>query len=113
MRYLGVAIPNKQMYELDGVPMIGKVSAINSYAKLEGNKLVVTWSPIDNEGMAKIWIATTNNFKTGGTDDYKLVKEVKVDEWHTEIDVTNMKSDFYKIVIEMPHNTLNRWVIVK
>lgn len=112
-RFMDAKIANDQQFELDGVPMIGKVSAINAFAKIEKNELKITWSPIDDEGIAKIWIATTNNFKNGQKDQYKLVKEAKVDDWHTDIDITNMKSDFYKIVIEMPHNTLNRWVIVK
>lgn len=113
LRFMDTKIPNDQQFEIDGVPMIGKVSAINAFAKIEKNNLKITWSPIDGGGIANIWIATTNNFKNGQKDNYQLMKEVKVDDWHADIDVTNMKSDFYKIVIEMPHNTLNRWVILK
>lgn len=113
LRFMDAKIPNDQQFEFDGVPMIGKISAINAFAKVEKNELKITWSPIDGSGIAKIWIATSNNFKNGQKDEYKLVKEVKVEDWHADIDITDMKSDFYKIVIEMSYNTLNRWVIVK
>ena len=33
---------------------------------------------MNKEGKAKIWLATTNNFKTGGKDDYKLMTEVQL-----------------------------------
>ena len=63
--------------------------------------------------MAKIWLATTNNFKTGGKDDYKLVAEVPVANGKARVDVKQLPSDFYKIVIEAPYNFLNRWIVVR
>jgi hypothetical protein len=68
---------------------------------------------INKEGEAKIWLATTNNFKTGGKDDYKLMGEVPVANGKATISVKQMPSDLYKIVIEAPYNFLNRWIVVK
>jgi hypothetical protein len=63
-------------------------------------------------GNAKIWLATANNFKTGGKDDYKLMTEVPVVNGKARIEVKQLPSDFYKIVIETPYNILNRWIVV-
>ena len=67
----------------------------------------------DKKGMAKIWLATTNNFKLGDKDEYRLMKEVSVAGGKTTVDVNNIPSSFYKVVLEMPYNSLNRWIIVK
>ena len=64
------------------------------------------------EGKAKIWLATTNNFKSGGKDEYKLVAEVPLKNEKADIDIRKIPSNFYKIVIETPRNFLNRWVLL-
>ncbi len=71
------------------------------------------WNVINKEGKAKIWMATANNFKTGGHDDYKLIAEVPVEGGKAIVDTKQIPSNFYKIVIEMPYNILNRWIQVK
>ena len=82
-------------------------------AKVKDNQLEIFWIPIERIGDANIYISTTNNFKNGGKDEYQLIKKIAVDDWHTTIDVSKMPSNFYKIVLEMPYNTINRWVFVK
>ena len=82
-------------------------------AILMGNAIQLTWRPLIRKGKAKIWIATTNNFKEGGKDDYKLIKEVPVADGKAIIDIKNIPSGFYKIVMEFPYNFLNRWIIKK
>jgi predicted AlkP superfamily pyrophosphatase or phosphodiesterase len=110
LRFLNISVPTDQQFEIDGVPMTGELSAINPSLQINENKLIVQWTPLNEKGKAKIWLATTNNFKIGSRDDYKLVKEMDVKDWQTEIDIATMKSNFYKVVIEMPDNTLNRWI---
>jgi predicted AlkP superfamily pyrophosphatase or phosphodiesterase len=112
LRFLNVAPTQEQQFEIDGVPMIGELSAICPVLKIKNNKLIVQWTPLTEIGKAKIWLSTTNNFKTGGKDEYKLVKEMDLKDWQTEIDISTMPSKFYKIAIEMPNNTLNRWIIL-
>ena len=95
---------------MDGVPMVGEISAIEPQAKFSNGKIDLFWIPINSDGKAKIYLSTTNNFKNGGKDNYQLMKELDVKDWHTTVDVTNLPSKFYKVVIEMPYNTLNRWI---
>jgi len=119
--FLKVDIPKDKQMEIDGIPLTGKLSVTDATADLVNNKIEVKWNVINKEapyhrigpGKAKIWLATTNNFKMGGKDDYKLLADVPVADGKVAIDVKQAPSDFYKIVIEAPCNFLNRWIIVK
>jgi predicted AlkP superfamily pyrophosphatase or phosphodiesterase len=114
LRFLGIEKNDdlsSKFFEMDGVPMIGELSAINLTAKLSDGKVNLHWIPIQEKGKAKIWLSTTNDFKTGKKEEYKLMKEVDIKDWQTTIDVSAMPSEFYKIVLEMPHNTLNLWIM--
>ena len=112
-RFLNVKIPRERMMEIDGVPLIGKLSATNAGTEFFSDSIKVTWEVIDKNGKAKIWVTTTNHFKTGGKDKYQLMAEVPVSQEAASIDVKKMPSKFYKVAIEMPYNFLNRWVVVK
>lgn len=110
--FLGVKFPREQYFEIDGIPLTGKISATSPEATLKDGSIDLTWKAIDKKGKAKIWLATTNNFETGGKDTYQLLKQVAVDAEKATIDVSKLPSQFYKIVIEMPYNTLNRWIVL-
>lgn len=110
VRFLNIKIPKEKMMEVDGVSLTGKLSAVNANAFVENNVLDISWDIMDKTGIAKIWITTTNHFKEGGKDEYKLIKTVPVAKGKAQVDVKGMPSDFYKVVIEMPYNFLNRWV---
>lgn len=111
--FLNVSIPRDKAMEVDGVSLVGKISATDAKASLSNGAIQLGWDVVDKTGNAKIWLTTTNHFKEGGKDEYKLVKQVPVADGKTSIDVKNIPSDFYKIVIELPYNFLNRWVVVK
>jgi predicted AlkP superfamily pyrophosphatase or phosphodiesterase len=111
--FLRVNIPKDKLMEIDGVSLTGKLSATDAKASIKNNSLEIKWNVINKEGKAKIWMATTNNFKTGRKDDYKLVAEVPVAAGKAIVDTKQIPSDFYKIVIEMPYNFLNRWIMIK
>lgn len=110
--FLQIKIPRARLMEIDGVSLTGKLSATNAEAILRDGKINLKWEVQDNSGNAKIWLATTNKFKSGGKDSYQLIKEVPVAVEKTSIDVKKYPSDFYKIVLEMPFNFLNRWILL-
>lgn len=112
-KHLEVEIPAGKLKEVDGVSLTGKLSAVYGKAMLMGNAVQVSWKPVADKGKAKIWFATTNNFKQGENDIYQLVKEVPVADGKAIIDIKQMPSDFYKIAIEFPYNFLNSWIIIK
>ncbi|MEI9947002.1 MAG: alkaline phosphatase family protein [Chitinophagaceae bacterium] len=111
--FLNVTIPKENLEEIDGVSLTGKLSATDAKVKLVNDALEVTWKAIDKEGRAKIWLSTSNNFRIGGKDEYKMVAEVMVADGSAKIDVKQNLSDFYKIVIETPRNFLNTWGMMK
>ena len=64
------------------------------------------------KGTAKIWVATKNNFKEGNPDNYQLLAEVPLVVEHALVSVKNMPSTIYKVYIEAPYNSVNRWFVV-
>lgn len=110
--FLNVTIPRERQYEVDGVALTGKVSAVQPTAIFKEGKIELTWKAIDKKGQAKIWLSTTNYFNTGKSDNYLLIKKVPVYAEKATIDVSQYNSKFFKVVLEMPHNTLNRWVVL-
>lgn len=111
--FLNVNIPREKLVEVDGIALTGSISATDTGAVLVNNGIELTWTVVNKEGKAKIWLATTDHFKTGGRDDYQLVAEVPVAAGKASIAIKQPVAGFYKIVIELPYNFLNRWVIVK
>ncbi len=111
--FLQVDIPKEKRMEIDGVSLVGKISASNMNASYGNGFINLQWKPQDKEGIAKVWVATTNNFRSGGNDEYRLLSEVPVTNAKATIDVNKYPSEFYKVVLEMPHNILNRWIILK
>ena len=111
-RFLGLSIPRENAMEMDGTSLIGKVSIVNPMIGYDNGKLTIRWKAIDKEGTVKIWLATTNNFRTGGKDDYKLLIEVPVEAQSAGLGIGSYPSAFYKIVLETPSGDVNRWIKV-
>ena len=111
--FLDIKIPHDQLTEIDGVSLTGKLSASSLNATFENEKIHLQWKAMDAKGKLKIWITHTNQFKTGGKDDYQLAAEVPVNKEQFDIDLKNhTASGIYKIVLEAPYNYLNRWIVV-
>lgn len=110
--FLNVIIPQEQLFEMDGIPLTGKISAISPDARYKDGKITFTWKAMDKAGEARVWITTTNNFKKGAKDEYKLISTVPVADQKVVIDTQSLPSSQYKVVVEMPYNILNRWVVV-
>ncbi|HTK22230.1 MAG TPA: alkaline phosphatase family protein [Mucilaginibacter sp.] len=112
-KFMNINIPVEQLREIDGTSIIGPISVTSPQATYVQGSIDVSWKIIDPKGKAKIWIAATNNYKEGKPDDYQLLAEVPVTDGHVLIPVKNMPSQFYKVWIEAPDNSVNRWVIIQ
>ena len=108
-KFMGLPLPEALRRESDGISLIGKVSVAQPDVLRIQDKLDVTWKAMDTNGKVKVWLSSTNNFKNGGQDAYKLAGEVPVAQEHFSIDVKDMPSGFYKVVLEGAENTVNRW----
>ncbi|GGB26582.1 alkaline phosphatase family protein [Mucilaginibacter rubeus] len=110
--FLNVKVPEAQQREMDGTSLIGPLSVAEPAANYVQGSLDITWKALDPKGSVKVWVAADNTFKEGKADDYKLLATVPVTNEHVLVDVKNMPSKFYKVVIEGLNNTANRWVVL-
>ncbi len=109
-RHMDIQPEKNILYELDGVPLTGKVSIAHASAVLSGDSLVVNWQSFNQKDKVKIWISTTNGFKEGVTDRYFLAGEVPVKQNRFVFLPKTATTGFYKIVLETPSNTVNTWI---
>jgi hypothetical protein len=97
--------------EVDGTSIIGEVGATDLKASRHNNSIRVTWKNKMKKGKVKVWIATTNAFKSGKPDQYRLAGEFDARKEYAQIVAPPASGDFCKVVLETPFNTLNRWVV--
>lgn len=110
-RFLEMKIPASTLREIDGIPLIGNLSVTDPNVSFENGKATVTWKAMNKDGMVKIWVTPTNNYKSGGVDNYTLVKQVPVKSQKAIINLQKNPSSFYKIVIGGKWNMVNRWIV--
>jgi hypothetical protein len=107
--HLKITIPAAVKMELDGIPLTGKISATDPKAIIKNNVLDISWVPVERSGNAKIWLATKNEYRVGGKDQYILVKTVPLSAGKTFLSLAGYNAALYKIVIETKNNMLNCW----
>lgn len=110
-RFLGLKLSKDHEREVDGVSLIGKIGATDLKAAKEKGKIKISWKTKVASGKAKVWVATTNNFRNGSSDRYKLLGEVDLSKEQAAFKVQDSADGFYKVVLETPYNTLNRWIV--
>lgn len=106
-------VPNKIMQEIDGVLLIGRVSLINPQIIHIQEDLYIKWKALEHNGTVKMWISDTNHFEKGGVDDYQLLAEVPLENEHALINIRDRSSSFYKVLLEGPDNTVNKWIYLQ
>lgn len=106
--FLGLKVPTEVRREWDGVSLVNPVEAIDLKAKREGKKLVLSWQNL-SEGEGKLYLSSTNNFKSGGKDDYKFIDTVTLGKGQVEIPMRKIPKGFCKLVLETENTTLNTW----
>lgn len=112
-RFMNIRIPLNVEREIDGTPLIGKVSIAEAMVNIVQENLDITWKAIEPNGKVKIWLSVTNDFRTGKPDEYHLIGEVPVKDQHVWINIKKFPSAFYKVVLEAPENMINKWLEVK
>jgi len=109
-KFMDLKIPDQSAMELDGVPFIGKVSVCDPQIVLNNGSLHITWKALQKTGKVRVMVSTTNNFKNGQGDHYKLVATVPETQQYFDLDVKSQPSELYKVVIQGAFNSLNKWV---
>ena len=112
LRFMNVAVPPAVQEEMDGIPFIGKVSITNLTAIRNGKNATVTWTPVDADGKAEVWITTTNNFENGGKDKYIQVGTTQTANGRFTFELPE-KADYCKVLVKGPYNMMNVWLADK
>lgn len=110
LRFMGVDVPREYRFEWDGIPLSGEVSHIFNAAALQGDSLVLEWEVLKADGDLKVWVSTANKHAEGGADEYIQLAGIPLSAGRASLDVRAYPSDFYKVVLESPAHTTNRWV---
>jgi len=110
LRTLNIDPKKEKLWEIDGVPLTGKISLANAKATLKDDILKLTWKTYSPSGNLKIWLSTTNVFQKGGMDKYNRIGEVDINLGKASIDISHLPSDFYKIILEGEYNSVTRWL---
>ncbi len=110
LRFMNIPLPESIRNEMDGVPFVGDVSVSNLKAVRQGNNVKLTWTPLNPVGDAEVQISTTNNFKSGKPDTYQRIGKVAVKQGKFEFELPAPRSEFYKIMLVAPSNTVNVWL---
>lgn len=106
--FLGIKVPTEVRREWDGVSLVHPVDAIGLKAKREGKSLVVSWKNL-SEGEGKLYLSSTNNYKSGGKDEYKLIDTIVLEKEQVKIPMKKIPKGFCKLVLETENTTLNTW----
>lgn len=108
-RYLGFEVPRDVLWEQDGMPFIGKTDICDLKVRKYDDALALSWKAY-NPSSADVYVATSNNFNTGGKDYYVKLATVPAGTTYYIVDPKALlASDFYKFVVVTPNNHINRW----
>jgi len=110
-RFMDIKIARDNAYEVDGIPFTGALSFVAPKFEYSNDQLQINWKALGKTGNVKVWIALTNNYKTGGKDDYVLLGTLKLSAEKASFNLSDKPSGFYKIVLEADKNTSNYWVV--
>lgn len=109
LRFMNLAIDENVLFELDGVPLTGKVDAIALKTKLIDAGLEISWKNRAAKGeQATLYLTNTNDFANGGKDQYEIIGEVLLKKERLVVPLDD-PSGFYKIVLKTPNTILNTW----
>lgn len=112
LRFMEIEPPVHLKQEFDGVPFVGPVSVSNLVARKKDSEIVLHWQAMDSKGEVEIFLAASNNFKSGGMDRYTSVGKVRTRKGNFTFTVPQ-QADFYKILLVAPYNTVNTWIKLK
>ena len=106
-RFMQINIARDQAFETDGIPFLGPLSFIHPQLQYNKDSLFIQWKAIAKTGPLKVWITSTNHFKTGGKDDYTLWKTIPLAAQKIKLGLSGKPAGWYKIVLEAAADTSN------
>lgn len=109
-RFMGFDVPKDVAWERDGVSFYGDVDVMDMELFPYDDSVELTWTSLKDDAPVNVWACPTNNFRTGGKDEWVNVGSTKAGEERFVVSLDGLpQSSFYKFVLETPSGTLNRW----
>lgn len=109
-KWMDFEIPQKNLFELDGSSFYGKEDINNLWVDPWDSKVTLRWKPAGNDVPTEIYVSTTNNIATGGTDTWKKLATVSSKKgMYTVEDESYSRCPFVKFTVKTPNTTLNTW----
>lgn len=110
-RFMGFEVPQEVAFERDGISFFGPTDIYDLASHPYDHTVVLSWKSEKTSADATIYMATTNRFASGGTDEWKVVGKVKARSGRYVVDLSQYPpSKFYKFAVATPCNVLTRWV---
>jgi hypothetical protein len=111
-RFMQLPLSQAPQRELDGVPLIGPVSLAQPRVAAGADSLRLSWTALGSKPeKVKVWMTSSNTFKTGGSDQYRLLATVPLARQRLAFSRAAYPEAFYKIVLEGESNTANCWLM--
>ena len=118
LRHLNINVPDDVKSEMDGIPLIGNVAFDNLTATRRGKDITLSWTDLKGGSpTADVYVATENNFRTGGRDSYRKVATVPLSAGKAsfkapagEATKKRRKDRILKILMKTPDNWCNTWL---
>jgi predicted AlkP superfamily pyrophosphatase or phosphodiesterase len=116
LHHLGITPPESIRNEMDGISFLGNISLDQFRVELQGKTLKLSWHPFASNEEAQVLLATTNNYKTGGQDQYQEIVRIAFWSGYFETELTEEqlaafeRSGFMKVLIKTPSNRANYWI---
>ncbi|MDO5016847.1 MAG: alkaline phosphatase family protein [Porphyromonas sp.] len=113
--HMGVSIPDEVAREIDGVSLLSEVDAVNLTCRLiDDRHLFLSWDAVDlnTDATARVSVAFTDRYNTGGRDSYQEVGTVRLKEQSAVVTLPQSASGMVKVLLQTPNHYLNNRVKV-
>lgn len=109
--FMGFDMPRDVLFEGDGIPFIGNADISSLATHPYDDKVTLKWKCYHSGEEAKIYMSTTNEFKTGGKDVWREIGTVSSDDCEFVVNLNEYpQSKFYKFVVATKNNHITRWM---
>lgn len=110
--HLNLIIPEPIRKEMDGVPFIGVADIADLKTTPEKDRVLVEWTLLNsNLDSITFFTTTTNNFATGGVDEYQKLATIAAQEGKFWFKPST--DSLTKVLVSTPDQFLNTWVVKK
>ena len=110
-RFMDFEVPRDVLWEQDGIPFMGPIDISQMKTLPHDNDIILSWKCLNAKAQVNIYIATDNQYKNGGKDNWIKIANVPAkQEQYTIKNQQISPSKFYKKVTQNAKNHFKRWV---